>query len=103
MARNKLAGTKTGKSRSALYYQNNPEARAKKQAYDSNNNKKKSSVMYRSSLNKANRDNPNSKVGDGKDMCHTAKGLKLKSQKSNRGSKTDSAGDRRARGGKKNK
>ena len=101
MARNSLAGTKTGKSRSALYYQNNPEARAKKQSYDSNNNKKRSSVLYRSSLNKANRKNPNSKVGDGKDMCHTKKGLILKSQKTNRGSKTDSPGDRRSRGGKK--
>ena len=32
--RNKLAGTKTGSSKSAKYYQSNPEARAKKEAYD---------------------------------------------------------------------
>tara|TARA_R110002096_G_scaffold130162_10_gene279267 strand:- start:1321 stop:1632 length:312 start_codon:yes stop_codon:yes gene_type:complete len=103
MARNGLAGTKKGKSRSALYYQNNPESRAKKQSYDSSNNKKKSSVLYRTSLNKANRENPNSKIGDGKDSSHTSSGLKLKTQKANRGSKTDSAGDRRARGGKNKK
>ena len=49
---------------------------------------------YRSALNKANRENPNSKKGDGKDMSHkkphakggsSAKGnLTLKKQSSNR-------------------
>lgn len=34
MARNTLAGTKTGKSETAKYYQENPEARKKKQEYD---------------------------------------------------------------------
>jgi len=103
MSRNGLAGTKKGNSKSALYYQNNPEARAKKQSYDSSNNKKKSSVLYRTKLNKANRDNPNSKVGDGKDVSHTKTGLKLKTQKANRGSKSDSPGDVRSRGGKNKK
>jgi hypothetical protein len=101
MARNKLAGTKTGTSKSALYYQKNPEARKKKQNYDANNNKKKSSILYRTALGRANRKNPNSKVGDGKDISHTKAGLVLKSQKANRGSNCDSAGDRRARGKKK--
>jgi len=102
MARNKLAGTKTGSSSSALYYQNNPLAAAKKKKYDSKNNKKKSSILYRSKLNKANRSNPNSNVGDGKDLSHTSNGLTLKSQNKNRGSNSDSPGDKRARG-KKNK
>ncbi len=101
MGRNRLAGTTKGSGKSALYYQNNPEARKKKLEYDSKNNKKKSSILYRTKLNKANRENPNSKVGDGKDVSHTSKGLVLKTQKSNRGSKSDSHGDRRARGGKK--
>lgn len=98
--KNKLAGTKTGSSDSALYYQNNPEAREKKKAYDKANNAKPSSKIYRSKLNKANRENPNSKVGDGKDASHTKNGLVLKSQTANRGSNSDSAGDKRARGKK---
>ena len=32
--RNLLAGTKTGKSKTAKYYQENPEARKKKVKYD---------------------------------------------------------------------
>lgn len=34
----------------------------------------------------------------GKDLCHTAKGLRYKSRSANRGSKSDTAGDRNARG-----
>jgi hypothetical protein len=98
--KNKLAGTKTGNSDSAIYYQNNPEAREKKKAVAKIDNAKLASKMYRSKLNKANRENPNSKVGDGKDSSHTNKGLVLKSQTANRGSNSDSAGDKRARGKK---
>ena len=46
MARNTLAGTKTGKSDTAKYYQEHPEARAKKQAYDKKYNAKPSEVAY---------------------------------------------------------
>ena len=42
-----------------------------------------------------------SRVGDGKDVAHTKRGLVLKKESANRGSKTDSPGDRRARGCKK--
>jgi len=38
--------------------------------------------------------------GDGKGVSHTSKGVVLKPQSINRGSKTNSAGDRRARGTK---
>lgn len=42
-------------------------------------------VAYRVQLNKANRNNPSSKVGDKKDMSHTKKGnLVLESQSKNR-------------------
>ena len=34
MARNKLAGTKVGKSKSAKYYQDNPDAKKKKDEYN---------------------------------------------------------------------
>lgn len=106
MARNGLAGTSIGKSKSARFYQNNPEAKKKKLEYDKKDQKKKYKKngkfsMYKSNLAKANRDNPNSKPGDGKDVAHTSKGLKLKTQKANRGSNSDSAGDIRARGKKK--
>ena len=37
----------------------------------------------------------------GKDASHTSKGIVFKSTKSNRGSKSDSSGDRRSRGSKK--
>jgi len=55
MARNKLAGTKKGKSKSAKYFHNNPEARKKKNEYNKKYHKKKSRRKYRSALNKANR------------------------------------------------
>jgi len=74
MARNKLAGTTNGNSKSALYYQNNPEARAKKNSYNKEYHSSKSRRIYRSSLNRFNSNNPNSKVGDGKDASHTKSG-----------------------------
>lgn len=85
-------------SRSAKYYRSNPEAREKKKAYDTKRNSRKNSKLYRARLNKANRENPNSKKGDGMDMSHTKRGLILKKQSRNRGSKCDSAGDKRSRG-----
>ena len=101
MARNRLAGTKRGKSKSAKNYQNNTASAERKKAYDKAFNAKPEQRKKRSALNKANRKNKNSKVGDGKDMSHTKKGLRLKPQSKNRGSKTDAPGDRRARGKKK--
>lgn len=89
-------------SKSTTYYNSHPEAKAKKDAYNKEFNKKPEQRKKRSKLNKYNRDNPNSKKGDGKDAYH--KGGKiagLKSQSKNRGSKSDSAGDKRARGKKK--
>jgi len=72
MARNKLAGTTKGNGKSALYYQRNPEARKKKDAYNKKFHSSKERRMYRSKLNKFNR--KNGKVGDGKDASHTKDG-----------------------------
>ena len=47
MARNGLAGTKTGKSKTAKYYQANPEARKKKDAYNKKYNSQPSQVAKR--------------------------------------------------------
>ena len=98
--------TKNPKSKSAKYYQTHPEAKAKKKAYDTKRQstetqkrKKRERARLRYRLEK--------KLGKtslkGKDLAHTKKGIKLKPMSVNRGSKTDQAGDRRARQPKKKK
>lgn len=83
--RNSLAGTKRGKSKSAKYLQNNPEARAKKKAYDKEYHSSEERKKYRAELNRANRKSKNSKPKDGKDMSHKKNGkMSLESQSSNR-------------------
>lgn len=89
-----------GKSKSAKYYASNPESRKKKAEYDKKFNRKKEQREKRSELVTERRKRGIYGKG-GDDLAHTKKGLKLKSPSKNRGSKTDSAGDRRARGGKK--
>jgi len=82
--RNKLAGTKKGKSKSAKYFQNNPEAKAKKDAYNTEYHKTSERKTYRAKLNKANKDAGTYGNGDNKDMSHGKKGLRKESQSSNR-------------------
>jgi hypothetical protein len=92
-----------GQSKSSKYYASNPKARAVKAAYQSEFNKRPEQVKKRVELNAANNRSHASgktRVGDGKDLSHTKSGLRLKPQSVNRGSKMDSPGDRRARGGK---
>lgn len=86
-------------SRSAKFYRDNPDARKKKQAYDKEFNKKPSQRKKRSELVTERRKRGIYGAG-GKDVSHTKDGFKLKSPKANRGSKSDMAGDRRARGKK---
>ena len=71
MARNKLAGKSTGKSRSAKYYAANPEARAKKDAYNSEYHATAERKAYRAKLNAANRASP---APEGQDKSHTKSG-----------------------------
>lgn len=85
MARNKLAGTKTGNSTSAAFFQNNPESRKKKNAYNKKYHKSKARKKYRAKLNKANRKAGTYGNGDGKDMSHDTKGkLRKERQSTNR-------------------
>lgn len=87
--------------KTAEYYHEHPEARAKKAAYDKDFNKKPEQRAKRVELIQANRDHDkkNGKASRaGKDLAHTKDGLKYKSVKANRGSKSDQPGDRRARG-----
>lgn len=93
-------------SRTTLYYRTHPKARAKKRAYDAKFNKKPSQRAKRSELTIKNRihDRKYGKASRrGKDLSHTSHGLVYKSVSANRGSKSDTAGDRRARGGKRRK
>jgi len=92
--------------RTAKYYHTHPEARKKKAEYDKKFNKKEEQVEKRAELKKKNREH-DKKYGKasrkGKDLSHTSHGLVYKDSSVNRGSKTDSAGDRRARGTKRKK
>jgi hypothetical protein len=86
--RNKLAGTKKGKSDSAKYYQENPDARKKKKEYDTEYHSTDSRREYRSKLNKVNREKGTYGNGDGKDAAHKSKTrTRMQSQSSNRADK----------------
>jgi hypothetical protein len=86
--RNKLAGTKTGNSKSAKYYQENPEARKKKIAYDKKYGSTESRKEYRAELQKLNREKGTHGNGDGKDVAHQSKTkTKMQSQSKNRADK----------------
>ena len=85
--------------KSARYYKDNPEARAKKNAYQKQYNKKKSEVKRRTELNRLNRLFGTYGNGDKKDVSHQSNGtVKLEAQSRNRGNKTRTPGDRRSRG-----
>jgi hypothetical protein len=76
-----------GKSKSAIYFQKNPEARKKKNAYNTAYHATPERVKYRVKLNKANRDaGTYGKMKQmGKDRSHTKDSkLVLESSKTNR-------------------
>ena len=73
MARNRLAGTKRGKSKSAKYYHDNPTARNKKKAYDTEYHKTPSRKKYRTILQKINRDKGTHGNLDNQDESHQSK------------------------------
>lgn len=93
-------------SKTAEYYHTHPKARKKKAEYDKEFNKQPEQRKKRSELTQINREH-DKKYGkasrEGKDASHTKNGIVYKSVAANRGSKSDTSGDRRARGGKKKK
>jgi hypothetical protein len=89
--------------KTAKFYATHPEARAKKAAYDKRNDARPERRARRAELTKINREKGTAGNGDGKDWSHTKNGVVMKKASVNRASKTDSAGDARARGGKKTK
>lgn len=90
-----------GKSRTAVFYQNNPESRAKHRKDNIEANKSPKLTKKRVELNKYNRKKGTYGNGDGLDASHK-KGGKIVMEKAskNRGSKSNMPGDKRARGGK---
>jgi len=81
--RNSLAGKSTGKSKSAKYFASNPEARAKKNEYNTKYHATEERKNYREELNKVNRSKK--LYGDGLDLGHSKAGkLKQESRSSNR-------------------
>ena len=83
--RNTLAGSKAGKSTSAKYFQSNPEARKKKNEYNTEYHSSDERKKYRAGLNKANKDAGTYGNKDGKDKSHTKLGkLVSEKQSSNR-------------------
>jgi hypothetical protein len=87
--------------RTAKFYATHPESKAKKVAYDKRNDARPERRARRAELVKINRDKGTYGNGDGKDWSHTKNGLVMKKASVNRGSKSDTAGDRRARGSRK--
>lgn len=86
--RNKIAGTKTGNSRTAKFYQSNPDARAKKEAYDKEYHSTAERKKYRSELNKENRERGTYGNGDKKDVAHKSRTrTRMQSQSKNRADK----------------
>jgi hypothetical protein len=86
-------------SRSAKYYRDNPEARKKKAETDKKVNARPEQKKKRREAGAARR--KAKKAGknlSGKDMSHTSSGMRTKPSKKNRGSRSDSPGDKRARG-----
>jgi hypothetical protein len=71
-----------GKSESAVYFQNNPEARKKKNEYNTKYHSTAERKRYRVRLNKANRQAGTYGNGDGKDMSHTKSGKLIKENQS---------------------
>ena len=86
--RNKLAGTKTGKSRTAVFYQNNPEARKKRDEYNKKYHSTPARKKYRAVLQAINRENGTHGNGDNMDVAHVSKTKTIsQSQSKNRGDK----------------
>ena len=90
-------------SESAKYYHDHPLARERKMRYDTRFESSPAQKAKRRELARHNAEH-DKKYGaasrKGKDASHTKSGIRYKPSSVNRGSKTDMAGDRRARGGR---
>ncbi|MGY8864014.1 MAG: hypothetical protein ACKVJK_00160 [Methylophagaceae bacterium] len=74
-----------GKSKSAQYYEENPEARKKKNAYNRIHQRRPAQVKKRVEANRFNRQNGTYGNGDNKDASHQPDGsLRQEDQSTNR-------------------
>ena len=93
--------------RTARYYRDNPEARKKRLEYQKRYNARKSQISRRVENNRENREQGTYGNYDGKDVSHKGNKIVLEKESKNRASKTNTPGDKRARGrkgkGRKNK
>lgn len=90
--------------KSTNYYKTHPEARKKKAETDKKINSRPDQLAKRRELAKKNYEHDKAHgegSRKGKDLSHVGKKTVYKLVKSNRGSKSDSKGDKNARGGKK--
>ena len=72
-------------SKSKIYFDNNPAAKAKKNAYNKKYHSTRARKRYRAKLNKENRDRGTYGNGDGKDVSHKKNGgVTLERQSINR-------------------
>lgn len=86
-------------SKSAKFYRDNPKAKAVKKKKDTEVNARPEQRKKRSILSTKNKQADKRGINrNGKDLSHTKNGLVYKESSSNRGSKSDSSGDRKARG-----
>lgn len=84
-------------SRTAKFYRKSKRGRKKRLRYQKRYNKRPEERKRRSELTMLNR--KMGEKGDGKDVSHNSNGkVTLKPQSVNRGSKSDTQGDKRARG-----
>ena len=86
--------------RTARYYRDNPEARKKRLEYQKRYNARKSQIDRRVENNKENRERGTYGNYDGKDVSHKGDKIVLEKESKNRASKTNTPGDKRARGKK---
>jgi hypothetical protein len=97
-----------GQSKSSKYYAANPKAKAKKNAYQKKFNARPENIESRSQDNSA-RAKLKLKKGDKRDASRTVRRVngklvvtwKAEDRSKNRGSKSNSPGDKRARGKKR--
>ena len=85
---------------STEYYRTHPKARKKKAATDKKINARPEQKAKRRELGRKNYETDKKKgksFRKGKDLSHTKNGLRYKSIKANRGSRSDTKGDRNAR------
>lgn len=92
----------TAKSKSAIYYRENPEARAKKKEYDTKLNSKPAQIKKRTEAN-AKRREAEAKGQNIKGLDYNHGTNSFVKSSVNRGAKTGTKGDRNARGGGKRK